>query len=135
MTFGEQNTVPQSFQLLDKAFDSGINFFDSAEMYGIFFALSVHFFFFFLPCLFFSFTLNFGYSMVRYPVPQRAETQGRSEEYFGRWMRSRKISRERVIFATKVLLVYLIIYAYIITPVRAHYTIIKVYIVLFDLSR
>ncbi|KAL2510600.1 NAD(P)-linked oxidoreductase superfamily protein [Abeliophyllum distichum] len=69
MTFGEQNTLPQSFQLLDKAFDSGINFFDSAEMY---------------------------------PVPQRVETQGKSEEYFGRWMRSRKIPRERVIFATKV---------------------------------
>lgn len=34
MTFGEQNSLPQSFQLLDKAFDSGINFFDSAEMYS-----------------------------------------------------------------------------------------------------
>lgn len=33
MTFGQQNTLQQSFQLLDKAFDSGINFFDSAEMY------------------------------------------------------------------------------------------------------
>lgn len=33
MTFGEQNTLSQSFQLLDKAFDAGINFFDSAEMY------------------------------------------------------------------------------------------------------
>ncbi|KAG8370682.1 hypothetical protein BUALT_Bualt13G0008700 [Buddleja alternifolia] len=69
MTFGEQNTLPESFQLLDKAFDSGINFFDSAEMY---------------------------------PVPQRAETQGRSEEYLGRWIRSRKISRDRVVIATKV---------------------------------
>lgn len=35
MTFGEQNSLPQSFQLLDKAFDAGINFFDSAEMYVI----------------------------------------------------------------------------------------------------
>nr|XP_027097622.1 uncharacterized protein LOC113717140 isoform X3 [Coffea arabica] len=69
MTFGEQNTLPQSFQLLDKAFDAGINFFDSAEMY---------------------------------PVPQRPRTQGRSEEYFGRWIRDRKIPRDRVVFATKV---------------------------------
>ncbi|KAL4590506.1 hypothetical protein LXL04_003437 [Taraxacum kok-saghyz] len=68
MTFGEQNSLSQSFKLLDKAFDTGINFFDSAEMY---------------------------------PVPQRAETQGRSEEYFGRWLRERKIPRDRVVFATK----------------------------------
>ncbi|XP_073134799.1 uncharacterized protein [Henckelia pumila] len=69
MTFGEQNSLPQSFQLLDKAFHSGINFFDSAEMY---------------------------------PVPQRAETQGRSEEYLGRWIRTRKIPRHQVVLATKV---------------------------------
>nr|XP_043610478.1 protein tas-like [Erigeron canadensis] len=69
MTFGEQNSLSQSFNLLDKAFDSGINFFDSAEMY---------------------------------PVPQRAETQGQSEEYFGRWLRERNIPRDHVVFATKV---------------------------------
>ncbi|KAE8009631.1 hypothetical protein FH972_006059 [Carpinus fangiana] len=69
MTFGEQNTLPESFRLLDEAFNAGVNFFDSAEMY---------------------------------PVPQRAETQGRSEEYLGRWIRDRKISRDRVVLATKV---------------------------------
>lgn len=69
MTFGEQNSIPQSFQLLDHAFHSGINFFDSAEMY---------------------------------PVPQKAETQGRSEEYLGRWIRERKINRAKVVLATKV---------------------------------
>ncbi|MED6124449.1 hypothetical protein PIB30_058961 [Stylosanthes scabra] len=69
MTFGEQNTLPQSFRILDEAFHGGINFFDSAEMY---------------------------------PVPQRAETQGRSEEYLGRWIRERKIPRDRVVIATKV---------------------------------
>ncbi|XP_073303510.1 uncharacterized protein [Primulina huaijiensis] len=69
MTFGEQNSLAQSFQLLDKAFHSRINFFDSAEMY---------------------------------PVPQRAETQGRSEEYLGRWIRIRKIPRDQVVLATKV---------------------------------
>ncbi|WCJ21443.1 Voltage-gated potassium channel subunit beta-1 [Euphorbia peplus] len=68
MTFGEQSSLPQSFRLLDEAFNAGINFFDSAEMY---------------------------------PVPQRAETHGRSEEYFGRWIRERKIPRHRVVLATK----------------------------------
>ncbi|KAG6581159.1 Protein tas, partial [Cucurbita argyrosperma subsp. sororia] len=69
MTFGEQNSMSQSFRLLDQAFDAGINFFDSAEMY---------------------------------PVPQRSETQGRSEEYLGHWIRSRKITRDRIVIATKV---------------------------------
>ncbi|KAK0582956.1 hypothetical protein LWI29_031502 [Acer saccharum] len=69
MTFGEQNSLPQSFRLLDQAFDAGINFFDSAEMY---------------------------------PVPQLAETQGRSEEYLGRWIRDRKIPRDRIVITTKV---------------------------------
>ncbi|XP_048138958.1 protein tas-like isoform X7 [Rhodamnia argentea] len=69
MTFGEQNSMSESFRLLDHAFDAGINFFDSAEMY---------------------------------PVPQRADTQGRSEEHLGRWVRDRKIPRDRVVLATKV---------------------------------
>ncbi|XP_043718584.1 protein tas-like isoform X5 [Telopea speciosissima] len=69
MTFGEQNSLQQSFRLLDEAFDAGINFIDSAEMYS---------------------------------VPQRAETQGRSEEYVGLWIKERKIPRDRVVLATKV---------------------------------
>ncbi|KAL9275140.1 tas-like protein, partial [Drosera capensis] len=69
MTFGEQNSIGQSFQLLDHAYGSGINFFDSAEMY---------------------------------PVPQRAETQGRSEEYVGSWIRARRIPRDKVVLASKV---------------------------------
>lgn len=39
---------------------------------------------------------------TRYPVPQRAETHGRSEEYFGRWFRERKVPRDSVVLATKV---------------------------------
>ncbi|WRX11108.1 NADP-dependent oxidoreductase domain - like 1 [Theobroma cacao] len=39
---------------------------------------------------------------VGYPVPQRAETQGKSEEYLGQWVRKRKISRDLVVIATKV---------------------------------
>ncbi|CAI0395435.1 unnamed protein product [Linum tenue] len=69
MTFGEQNTMHQSFRLLDEAFHAGINFFDSAEMY---------------------------------PVPQRADSQGRSEEYLGLWIKERKVPRDRVVVATKV---------------------------------
>ncbi|XP_073225839.1 uncharacterized protein [Cicer arietinum] len=69
MTFGEQNTLSQSFQLLDQAFHAGINFFDSAEMY---------------------------------PVPQRGDTCGKSEEYLGRWIKHRNIPRDRLVLATKV---------------------------------
>ncbi|KAE8722872.1 Tetraketide alpha-pyrone reductase 2 [Hibiscus syriacus] len=68
MTFGEHNSLPQSFRLLDQAFEAGINFFDSAEMY---------------------------------PVPQRAETPGKNEEYFGQWVRKRNIYRYRVVISTK----------------------------------
>ncbi|KAJ0975655.1 hypothetical protein J5N97_017620 [Dioscorea zingiberensis] len=35
MTFGEQNSYPQSVCLLNQALDAGINFFDSAEMYPV----------------------------------------------------------------------------------------------------
>ncbi|KAL2343216.1 hypothetical protein Fmac_004501 [Flemingia macrophylla] len=35
MTFGEQNTLSDSYRLLDQAFHAGINFFDSAEMYPV----------------------------------------------------------------------------------------------------
>lgn len=31
--------------------------------------------------------VNFFDTAEMYPVPQRAETQGRSEEYLGRWMK------------------------------------------------
>ncbi|KQJ87506.1 uncharacterized protein LOC100840354 [Brachypodium distachyon] len=69
MTMGEQSGPPESLRLLDAAFDAGVNFFDSAEMY---------------------------------PVPQRRETHGRSEELLGRWMRARKVPRDGVVLATKV---------------------------------
>jgi aryl-alcohol dehydrogenase-like predicted oxidoreductase len=35
-----------------------------------------------------------------YPVPGRAETQGRSEEYVGKWLKTR--ARDKVVIATKV---------------------------------
>ena len=69
MTMGEQSGAPGSLRLLDAAFDAGVNFFDSAEMY---------------------------------PVPQRRETSGRSEELLGRWLRARRAPRDQVVVATKV---------------------------------
>ena len=75
MTFGEQNSLSQSFGLLSLAFHSGINFFDSAEMYVSFPLLL--FLLGFLNLIWCHFWLIFE---PRYPVPQRAETQGKSEE-------------------------------------------------------
>ncbi|CAA6654192.1 unnamed protein product [Spirodela intermedia] len=69
MTFGEQNSLQQSFRLLDEAYGAGVNFIDTAEMY---------------------------------PVPQRRATQGRSEKYIGRWLKERKVPRDRVVLATKI---------------------------------
>jgi len=35
MTFGQMSTKKQSFEIMNKAYESGINFFDSAEMYPV----------------------------------------------------------------------------------------------------
>ena len=35
MTWGEQNTENEAFQQMDMAFDYGVNFFDTAELYPI----------------------------------------------------------------------------------------------------
>ena len=35
MTWGEQNTQEEGFQQMDYAFDRGINFFDTAEIYAV----------------------------------------------------------------------------------------------------
>jgi hypothetical protein len=40
--------------------------------------------------------------LARYPVPQRSETRGRSEELLGRWLRARRVPRDSVVVATKV---------------------------------
>ena len=34
MTWGEQNTENEAFQQMDMAFDYGVNFFDTADVYG-----------------------------------------------------------------------------------------------------
>ena len=35
MTFGEQNSQEEGFEQMDYAFDNGINFFDTAELYAV----------------------------------------------------------------------------------------------------
>ncbi|KAL2610741.1 hypothetical protein R1flu_029314 [Riccia fluitans] len=45
--------------------------------------------------------INFLDTAEMYPVPQRAETQGLSEIYVGRWLKEGHISRDRVVLATK----------------------------------
>ena len=45
---------------------------------------------------------NFIDTAELYPVPPRKETCGRTEEYIGRWMQSRK-NRESIVLATKVM--------------------------------
>jgi len=44
--------------------------------------------------------VNFIDTAEMYPVPGKAETQGRSEEYLGKWLQSQ--SREKMIIASKV---------------------------------
>ncbi|MDZ5696358.1 aldo/keto reductase [Chelativorans sp. M5D2P16] len=68
MTWGQQNTEEEGHAQMDLAFERGVNFIDTAELY---------------------------------PIPPRAETQGRTEEIVGTWMKARG-NRDRVILATKV---------------------------------
>jgi len=49
----------------------------------------------------FSRGVNFLDTAELYPIPPKAETQGRTETYIGNWMKARK-NRDRVILATKV---------------------------------
>uniref|UniRef100_A0A0A9DM45 NADP-dependent oxidoreductase domain-containing protein n=1 Tax=Arundo donax TaxID=35708 RepID=A0A0A9DM45_ARUDO len=46
--------------------------------------------------------VNFFDSAEMYPVPQRSETRGRSEELLGRWLRARRAPRNSFVIATKV---------------------------------
>lgn len=47
-------------------------------------------------------SVNFLDTAEMYPIPPKAETQGRTETYIGNWLKSRK-NRDRVIVATKVI--------------------------------
>ena len=67
MTFGEQNSEAEGHRQLDAAFERGVNFLDTAEIY---------------------------------PVKPAPETQGRTSEIVGSWLKSRQ--RCDVVLATKV---------------------------------
>ncbi len=67
MTFGQQTDEAETFRILDRCFDEGINFYDTAE---------------------------------NYPVPPDAKYAGRTEDFFGRWMKTK--DRDAIILATKV---------------------------------
>jgi aryl-alcohol dehydrogenase-like predicted oxidoreductase len=67
MVFGSQTDEAMAFRVLDRSFEAGINFFDTAE---------------------------------NYPVPPKLEWAGRTEEIFGRWLKTK--DRDAIIVATKV---------------------------------
>lgn len=67
MTFGTQTNEEDTFRILDRCLEAGINFYDTAE---------------------------------NYPVPPLPEYAGRTEEFFGRWMKGK--NRDSIILATKV---------------------------------
>jgi len=67
MTFGAQTDEADAHRILDRCFEAGINFYDTAE---------------------------------NYPVPPRADYAGRTEDIFGRWMKTK--DRDAIILATKV---------------------------------
>lgn len=47
--------------------------------------------------------LNLWDAAELYPIPRRAETQGRTEAYIGNWLAARPGARDRIILASKVL--------------------------------
>jgi len=67
MTFGSQTDEAMSLRCLDKSFEAGINFYDTAE---------------------------------NYPVPPDTKWAGRTEEIFGKWLKTK--DRDAIILATKV---------------------------------
>lgn len=68
MTWGQQNTEEEGHAQMDMAFEHGVNFIDTAELY---------------------------------PIPPKAETQGRTETIIGTWMKTRR-NRGDVVLASKV---------------------------------
>lgn len=68
MTWGNQNTETEGHAQLDYAFDNGINFIDTAEVY---------------------------------PVPATAETQGRTSNIIGTWLKKTG-NRNKVVLASKI---------------------------------
>lgn len=72
MNFGDATDEPTAFQIMDKALDSCINFFDTADVYG------------------------------GPQSPQMAKGYGVSEEIIGRWLAQSGGRRDKIVLATKV---------------------------------
>jgi len=68
MTWGNQNTESEGHEQLDYAFENGVNFIDTAELY---------------------------------PVPASSETQGRTSEIIGNWLKKTG-HRDKVVLASKI---------------------------------
>lgn len=68
MTWGNQNTEAEGHAQMDLAFEKGVNFFDTAELY---------------------------------PVPATAETQGRTSEIIGTWLKKTG-HRDKIVIASKI---------------------------------
>ncbi len=68
MTWGNQNTEAEGHQQLDYAFEKGVNFIDTAELY---------------------------------PVPASPDTQGKTSEIIGTWLKKTG-KRDQVIIASKI---------------------------------
>jgi aryl-alcohol dehydrogenase-like predicted oxidoreductase len=104
MTWGEQNTEAEAHQQLTAAFDEfGLNFMDAAGRYRKAMA----------PMLAGGALLQDGDQALHqftttslcaemYPIPPKAETQGRTEQYIGSWLKCGVVKREDVVLATKV---------------------------------
>ncbi|OJX38171.1 MAG: oxidoreductase [Chloroflexi bacterium 44-23] len=73
MNFGPQTSEPDSFAIMDQAFEQGINFFDTANRYGMMFA-------------------DGNTSQLHH---------GLTEEIIGRWLVQNK-KRDQIVLATKV---------------------------------
>src|ERR671933_1222202 len=74
MNFGPQTSEADSFAIMDQALEQGINFFDTANVYGVFGA----------------------------NVPGSNLSLGLTEQIIGRWLAQGGGRRERIVLATKV---------------------------------
>ena len=72
MNFGELTDEPTSFSVMDEALEAGINFFDTADVYG------------------------------GPQSPDMAKGYGTSEEIIGNWLAQDATRRDRIVLATKV---------------------------------
>lgn len=72
MNFGELTDQAESTRIMNTALDAGINFFDTADVYG------------------------------GLQTPDMAQGFGTSEEYIGHWLTEDKTRRDRIVLATKL---------------------------------